>query len=172
MESLPDRSSGSSSSTTARPPKGGKLSRIASHTQGVVEDLRDWIDLRLDLAVLELEEKANGLKNQAGQGIVLALLGFFTLLFALVTAALGLGWALGHPFWGFLIVFAVLALATAGFAQARPQMGPPVDLFGALRAEEAPDEREAEPDRPAREAEARTTPPSEATPDAPSGANR
>lgn len=131
------------------------MTRIAAHTQGLVEDLREWIDLRLDLVVLDLEEKVNDLKNQIGQGVVLALLAFFTALFALTTAALGLGWALGHPFWGFLIVFAALAITTAGFAKAKPDMGPPVDLFAALREDRDREDAETHtPDRPAREAKA------------------
>jgi len=157
MESLEERSSDSPSTTPTRASQQGKLARVASHTQGLVEDLREWIDLRLDLVVLDLEEKVNDLKNQVGQGIVLALLGFFTALFALVTVALGVGWLLGHPFWGFLTVFAILAIATAGFAKAQPQLGPPVDLFrsmrgGRNRTEAA--EASAEDDRPKRTAEA------------------
>lgn len=156
MESLQDRSSDPQSSTPMRGSQSGKLARVASHTQGLVEDLREWIDLRLDLVVLDLEEKVNDLKNQVGQGIVLALLGFFTALFALVTVALGVGWLLGHPFWGFLAVFAVLAIGTAGFAKAKPQLGPPVDLFEALRGDRDREEASAasDDDRPARTARA------------------
>jgi len=155
MESTPDRSTSSESRTPARVPDGGKLTRIASHTQGLVEDLREWIDLRIDLAILDLEERANEAKNKAAQGVVLAVLAFFTGLFALTTLAIGLGWALGHPFWGFLIVFAVLAVITIGIANARPAIGPPITLFEDLRPERGrPAESDSEDDRPARKAKA------------------
>ena len=58
MESLDDRSS---APNAERPltdaPESGKMRRIATHTQGLFEDLREWIDLRIDLAILEVEER-------------------------------------------------------------------------------------------------------------------
>lgn len=111
MESLPDRpGSDRPSPPVAR--RGGKLQRMTEETRGIVQDLREWIDLRLDLAVREINDEIDDAASQAVFGVVLAILAFFTGLFGLTTLALGLGWALGQPFWGFLIVFGVLAIGS------------------------------------------------------------
>ena len=107
MESLPDRS-GSSRSTPSPSRRGGKLQRMTSETRGIVEDLREWTDLKIDLAVREINNSVDDAASQLVLGITLAVFAFFTGLFGLTTAAIGIGWALGHMFWGFLIVFGVL----------------------------------------------------------------
>jgi len=132
METLQDRSS-SEKGTSSDAASGGKLGRIAGHTQGLVEDLREWIDLRLDLAILEMEERVDELRNEVALGITLAFFGFFAALFAFTTAALGLGWLLGHPFWGFLIVTVALLFLVGGLAKTRPDLLPSSNLFERLR---------------------------------------
>lgn len=133
MESPPDRSRPPDRRVPAQRPTGGKLDRIAGHTQGLVEDLREWIDLRLDLAVLELEERVDTLQNQIALGVTMAILAFFAGLFGLTTAALGLGWLLGHPFWGFGIVFLALVLFLVVLQAAKPELVPRPDLFQKMR---------------------------------------
>jgi uncharacterized membrane protein YqjE len=134
---LSDRSTSSEEDhPPVRQSGGGKLQRIAGHTQGLVEDLREWIDLRIDLAVLEVEEKVDRAQNQIALGIVLATLGFFAGLFGLTTLALGIGWALGRPFWGFLAVFVLLVVVLVSVQAARPELVPRPDLREALRSGE------------------------------------
>ena len=148
MESLSDHSSSSDDRTPARRPEGGKLTRIATHTQGLVEDLREWIDLRLDLTVLEIEEKVDTAQNQIALGVVFALLGFFAGLFTLTTVALGLGWLFGHPFFGFLAVSVVLLVLLAVLRASKPELVPPSGLFETLRgASDDPDDSEERPTR-------------------------
>jgi hypothetical protein len=132
METLQDRSSREEGSPANRP-RGGKLGRIAGHTQGLVEDLREWIDLRIDLAILEMEERVDTLRNEVALGITLAFFGFFAAMFVFTTAALGLGWLLGHPFWGFLIVTVLLLMVVAALASARPDLVPSSDLYAQIR---------------------------------------
>jgi hypothetical protein len=159
METLQDRSS--EDGPPADRPRGGKLGRIAGHTQGLVEDLREWIDLRIDLAILEIEEKVDSIRNEVALGLTLAFFGFFAALFVFTTAALGLGWLLGHPFWGFLLVSIVLLLVVVALAKARPDLMPPSNLYEQIRqgGEEASDA-----DRPIRDASASVS----NDPDAPS----
>ncbi|PSQ95927.1 MAG: hypothetical protein BRD55_09160 [Bacteroidetes bacterium SW_9_63_38] len=123
------------------------MGRIAGHTQGLVEDLREWIDLRLDLAILEMEERVDELRNEIALGLALAFSGFFAALFAFTTAALGLGWLLGHPFWGFLIVTVILGLLVGGLAKARPDLLSPSNLFERLRGRSVASESSAKPVR-------------------------
>lgn len=153
METLQDQSSAEGGAPTNRP-RGGKLNRIAGHTQGLVEDLREWIDLRIDLAILEVEEKVDTLRNEVALGLTLAFFGFFAAMFVLTTTALGLGWLLGHPFWGFLIVSVVLLAVVAALAKARPDLVPPSELYSQIRGA-ADDSTEA--DRPVRDAQASVT---------------
>lgn len=154
MDPLQDRSSKPDAGAPSDAPQGGKLGRIAGHTRGLVEDLREWIDLRLDLAILELEERVDEIRNEAALGLTLAMFGFFAALFGLTTVALGLGWALGHPFWGFLIVSVVLILIVVALSQARPDLLPSSNLFEQIRGTdgEAPID-----DRPVQETDAAVT---------------
>lgn len=149
METLQDRSSREDGPPADRPRR-GKLGRIAGHTQGLVEDLREWIDLRIDLAILEVEEKVDALRNEVALGITLAFFGFFAALFVFTTTALGLGWLLGHPFWGFFIVSVLLLLVVVSLAKARPDLMPPSNLYDEIRR--ADDEASEEP--PIRDARA------------------
>lgn len=151
MDPLQDRSSGSDRRAPSDAREGGKLGRIAGHMQGLAEDLREWIDLRLDLAVLELEERVDNLRNEVALGVTLAFFGFFAALFVLVTIALGLGWLLGHPFWGFLIVSGVLVLISVVLSQTRPDLMPSSNLFEEMRGGR---DEPAASDRPVREADA------------------
>lgn len=145
MESLPDRSrSTQDRGVPASRPSGGKMERIAGHTQGLVEDLREWIDLRLDLAVLELEERVDTLANQIALGVTMALLAFFAGLFGLTTAAIGLGWLFGHPFWGFAAVFLGLVLLLVVLRAAKPELVPRPPLFQKLRRSDADDVSESD----------------------------
>ncbi len=148
METIQDRSPEEDGPPADRP-RGGKLSRIAGHTQGLVKDLREWIDLRIDLAILEVEEKVDNLRNEVALGLTLAFFGFFAALFVFTTVALGLGWLLGHPFWGFLIVSIVLVLLVVVLGKARPDLMPPSNLYEEIRGSVEEEEGDEHPIRDA-----------------------
>lgn len=136
-----------------RPSQDGKLERIAIHTQGLITDLREWIDLRLDLALIEVEERVDDFRNNLALGLTVAFLGFFAVFFGLTTLALGLGWLFGHAFWGFLVVSALLMLIIIALRVARPALMPSSDLFRRVRGDERAS-ASGEEERPAREASA------------------
>lgn len=114
MEAMPDRPPplpGTPIPPDRRLPDGrGKIERITDQSKGLVDDITSWVELKLKLTQLEVQQKVEGKINEVVVKVIplvfLALAG----LFLLVTAALGLGWWLGHPFWGFLIVTVVLGL--------------------------------------------------------------
>lgn len=116
-----------------RPAASGKMQRIAEHSQALVDDLKAWVDLRIELARIELEERIEAKANDVALGIVLGALGALAGFFGLITIALGLGAWLGHPGWGFLIVTLFLALLAVVIRAARPQLvdidlrSPPAD---------------------------------------------
>jgi len=136
MESLDDRPSAPNAERPVEEsPDGGKVSRIAAHTQGLFADLREWIDLRVDLAVLEMEERLDAFKNDLALGLTVAVFAFFAAFFSLTTVALGVGWLLGHPFWGFLAVSVALILIIVTLRVMKPALMPPSNLFESLRGE-------------------------------------
>ena len=89
-----------------------KVERVTDHLAGLSEDLREWVELRIQLIRKEIEEKIEGrLSSVKGLAIVGALAAV-TALFGLVTLAIGIGAATGHYWIGFLSVFVVLVLFT------------------------------------------------------------
>ncbi|NNF56662.1 MAG: phage holin family protein [Rhodothermaceae bacterium] len=93
----------------------GKVARISDELAGLSEDLRAWVELRIELVRTEVTEQVDYKVNQAKQGAAAGVLAVLGIFFLLVTLALGLGWWLGQPFWGFLIVTLLLLLG-AGLA--------------------------------------------------------
>lgn len=137
MESSDEPSSDTDVDRSRDLPRDGKVQRILSQLQGLLEDLRTWIDLRLDLAILKVEERIDELQNNVALGLTLAVFGFFAALFSLTTIALGVGWLLGHPFWGFLAVSVALVLVVVGLRVAQPALVPPSNLLESLRGDRA-----------------------------------
>lgn len=101
-----------------------RTGRLSKQISGVVDDVKEIAGLRLALVKAEVSEQVNFRVGKAKQGSVagaIALLGSF---FLLVTIGLGLGWLLGHMFWGFLIVTAAL-FAGCGIAWLALKPKPP-----------------------------------------------
>lgn len=89
----------------------GKLARITDDLAGLSDDLKTWVELKIELVraeALEAVEHAKGEVIQKAAAGVFAVLG---VLFALITLGLGLGNLLWDQYWlGFLIVTALLFL--------------------------------------------------------------
>lgn len=90
----------------------GKAGRVSDHASGLVNDVKEWAELRIELVKKEVERRIEGrlstVKNQAIVGGLAAVTGYF----ALFTIAFALGALLGHPAWGFLILTVLLAVGT------------------------------------------------------------
>lgn len=98
------------------------MERIANHTKALVEDMTTWVELKMKLTQLEVEQKIDEQANKIALTVAVGVLGGLGAFFALVTLALGLGAWLGHPGWGFLIV-TILLLGLAGLLYAsRPHL--------------------------------------------------
>ena len=119
---IEDRDVISTSPTPKLPPAGNRVERIANHTKALVEDMTTWVELKMKLTQLEIEQKIDEQANKVALYIAIGLFGGLGAFFALVTLALGLGAWLGHPGWGFLIV-TILMLGVAGLLYAsRPHL--------------------------------------------------
>jgi len=93
-------------------PHRGKVARISDQLAGLSEDVREIVELRIQLVKREVMDQIEGristVKGQAVVGALAAMTGVFLLL----SVGLGLGMLLGHAFWGFLIVTGVFLIAT------------------------------------------------------------
>ncbi|AYA38028.1 phage holin family protein [Hymenobacter oligotrophus] len=67
-------------------------------------NLMGYIDTRIDLVRLEVQEKVKTAFVGTAQGVTLGLLGLLFLVFLSIFAGLALNDALDSPFWGFGIV--------------------------------------------------------------------
>ncbi len=81
--------------------------------KNLVSELRDYYAVRKNIVKLKTAENLSETTSNAIAYTVLAIIGLFVLLFFSVTLALGLGWALGNNFWGFLIVTGLYVAAGA-----------------------------------------------------------
>lgn len=120
MEHLPERTNsdpgdGSPKQPTSRQLPSGKRSveRITDQSKGLVDDVKAWVDLRIKLAQVEVEQRIQAKVNELALRIAPIIVGALGGLFLLATLALGLGWWLGQTFWGFLIVTLLLLLVAA-----------------------------------------------------------
>ena len=90
-----------------------KVERVTGHLAELSEDLREWVELRVQLIRKEIEEKIEGRLSSVKGIVAFGVAGAVTGLFALVTLAIGLGAAFGGRYWlGFLVVTALLAVTT------------------------------------------------------------
>ena len=102
--------------------EGGRMDRIADQTKGLFEDVKEWIDLKVQLVQLDLEEKFETIANQLLSALLVVVLAFMTLMFGLVAASLALGKVFGDPLWGFLATTAALAVITVIIRVVKPRM--------------------------------------------------
>jgi hypothetical protein len=101
------------------PAAGTPSDRLKLHLQGVVEDTKDWVDLRIKLAQMEIEERLKAKLNpiiadltekltKILQPILITVAGAAILgigaLFGLVALSLAIGALLGSATLGFLVV--------------------------------------------------------------------
>jgi len=102
--------------------EGGRIDRIADQTRGLVEDVKEWIDLRVQLIQLEVEDRFETVANQLLSAMLVVILAFTTLIFALIAISLGIGMLLGDPLWGFLVTTLLLAIATIVARVVKPRI--------------------------------------------------
>ena len=82
----------------------GKDGRIRQHTQGLVQEVRTWMELQMELLAVRLWERMESQLANLVAGSASVALGCIAIVFVLVAGALWLGSVLGHSSWGFLVV--------------------------------------------------------------------
>ena len=73
----------------------------------LIGNLTGYLDTRIDLVRLELQQKASSVLVSAVHGVVLAMLGLLFIVFVSIFAGLALNSALDSSYWGFGIVAGV-----------------------------------------------------------------
>lgn len=90
--------------------KTSKVGRISQQTKGLVEDVRTWVDLKMQYTQLDLEDRVDRKVNEAAKGAIVASMALIALVFVLLTAAIGLGQLFDNMFYGFLSVTGFIVL--------------------------------------------------------------
>ncbi len=121
MESLPEETRRGPEELSRKPPA-GRLQRVQEETRGLAEDITAWVELKLRHTQMEIEETVEMKLNRAVVGAIVGVVAAIAALFLLVTAAIGIGWLLGHPFWGFLIITVLLFVVAAVVRARQPQL--------------------------------------------------
>lgn len=98
----------------------GRLARLANEFRGLVEDVRTWVDLKLKLLEVQVEERVRDAVNRVAVTAFIAMLVFLSGVFVLVTAALALGDWWDSPTLGFLAVTLALIVITLLLYVLRP----------------------------------------------------
>lgn len=96
--------------------------RITSEARGLVEDVKRWVDLKVQLLQIDLEARLEGVLNRAAQSVVMAVLLLLTVQFGLFTVAFSLASWWYSDALGFLAVTLLLAVATVTFYALRPTL--------------------------------------------------
>ena len=73
----------------------------------LIGNLTGYLDTRIDLVRLELQQKASSVLVSTVHGVALAMLGLLFIIFVSIFAGLALDSALDSPYWGFGIVAGV-----------------------------------------------------------------
>jgi hypothetical protein len=102
---------------TSRP---GAMGRIALESRALFDDLREWVDLRVQLIQVDVEERIQQAANEIMSIVLVMVLALFTMVFLLHGVAVWLGSLLGGLHWGYLMVGAFLGCVTWVVRRARP----------------------------------------------------
>jgi len=94
-------------------PSSNRLSRLRTHLQSLAGDVREWVELRLTLVQLEIEERIEARLRWLMLRLLVGIVAGLGIVFGLIALALALGSWLGHPGWGFLLVALGLGLVAA-----------------------------------------------------------
>ena len=105
-------------SSGSRPDEQGKVNRMVHYSRDLTESLKNWVELRIDLARVQIEDEINARLRSALEFILVGV----AVLFLLIALALGLGAWIGHPAWGFLAVGLGLVLGAGIIKLMRPYL--------------------------------------------------
>lgn len=122
-DSTSDSSSGKESDNGPEGRTGdGPLKRITGESRSLFDDLKAWVDLKIQLIQLDIEDRIRQAANQAALTAIVIVIGLLSLLFGLVAAGEALGAWLDSRSLGYLVLAVALALLAAIIHLARPRL--------------------------------------------------
>lgn len=90
-----------------------KVERVADHTTGIFDDVKEWVELRIKIVRSEIEALIDGRILALRGQLIFGVAAGITALYFLVTLAVIIGALSGGRYWiGFLVVNLILAGAT------------------------------------------------------------
>jgi len=120
-ESKTDQDPALNRSASSSTPNDSKLGSLARETRSLLTDVKDWIDLRVQLLQIEVEERIESAAHKIISLIVVAILGLFAVLFLLLAIAEAVGIWLGHPSYGYIFVAVIMIILTWIVNRSRPK---------------------------------------------------
>ena len=122
------------SQSTSEGERGGRsrasLSHLAGETRALWEDMREWVDLRVELVQVDIEERIQKAANEIMATLLAVVLGLFAMAFLLHGIAVWLGRLLGAVEWGYLLAGLVLAIAALIVKRVKPGLARGLRLRG------------------------------------------
>lgn len=103
-------------------PPSGKIGRLTTEAKGLVDDTKEWVDAKLRLFELDVEDKIDSLANKFVSGAVVVATGALALVFSLVATALALGDLWGRNSLGFMAVGGALFLVALVIYLVKPRL--------------------------------------------------
>jgi hypothetical protein len=97
----------------------GPLVRLVHEIRSLVEDIKEWIELRIELLQLDVEDRVQAVANDILLVLFVLVLFFVAFLFLALAAAFALGQWLESEALGFLIVAVVFGLLGASIRRSR-----------------------------------------------------
>ncbi len=98
----------------------GAVDRIAGHSKGLLDDINDYLELRVTRFALEVREGQRIQRRAYIRYVATGILGTLAAMFLLLAGALYLGSVLGDVVWGFLVTGSAVALAAGILFGTRP----------------------------------------------------
>lgn len=108
--------------TKEKPAPNGKIGRLTTEAKGLVDDTKDWVDAKLRLFELDVEEKIDSFANKFVSGAVVVAIGALALVFSLVATAFALGDLWGRNSLGFIAVGGALFLVALIIHLVKPRL--------------------------------------------------
>lgn len=97
----------------------GPLVRLVHEIRSLVEDVKEWVELRIELLQLDVQDRVQAAANDILLTVLVITLFSVSLLFISLAAAFAVGEWLGSNALGFLIVGSVFGLLAASIRSSR-----------------------------------------------------
>jgi len=118
----PDRTDALPASSGSEEDVDGRIDRIVHETRRLGDDLMEWVNLKLRLVQLDVQERIDQELDFVFSGVIVLSMIVIALLMASFGLAFILGDLLGELWYGFAIMAFIYVLAAAVISRIRPRL--------------------------------------------------